>query len=59
MLNQEIAFNTLQFGVEQPSDTNLVDIKIGGSSISTIVGPTPLVYISKTFEGCEMRVFKV
>lgn len=50
MLNQEIAFNTLQFGVEQPSDTNLVDIKIGGSSISTIVGPTPLVDISKTFE---------
>lgn len=50
MLNQETIFNTLQFGVEQPLETNLVDIKIAGSSISQIVGPTPLVDISKTFE---------
>lgn len=51
MLNQEIAFNSLQFGVEQPpGSTNIVDIKIAGSSISAIVGPTPLVDISKVFE---------
>jgi hypothetical protein len=49
MLNQDIAFNTLQFGVEQ-TKPRFVDILIAGSSIGKIVGPTPLVDITKTFE---------
>ena len=44
MINQEILFSALN-----NNPTNLVDIIIAGSSIPAIVGPTPLVDISRTY----------
>lgn len=45
MINQEILFNTLNSN----TNNNLVDIIIAGSSIPAMVGPTPLVDISRTY----------
>jgi len=46
VINQEILFSTLS---NDSDNKNLVDIIIAGSSIPTIVGPTPLVDISRTY----------
>lgn len=47
MINQEILFSTLSNGSDE--NKNLVDIIIAGSSIPAIVGPTPLVDISRAY----------